>query len=55
MAKPVETVARRHTIAGATGNAPQMLGGPRGIFADVLFLQCPRRLDRIEIGRVGGR
>lgn len=45
-------MARRYAIARPPGHTAEMVNGARGVLADVLFLQGPRGLDGIEIGRV---
>ena len=46
-------MARGHAISCPTGHAAEVLSGARGVLADVLLLQRPRGLDRIEIRGVG--
>jgi hypothetical protein len=39
-------------IAGAASDAPEMVGRAGRVFANLLFLQRPRRFNRIQVGRV---
>src|SRR5215204_4529799 len=52
MRKPMTTMTGGDAIAGAASDAPEMVGGAGGVFADLLLLQRPRRFNRIEVWRV---
>lgn len=53
MRKPLAAVPGGNSISGPTGDSSQMFGGPRRVLPDVLFLQRPTGLDRVQIGRIG--
>jgi hypothetical protein len=53
MSEPLAAVAGRDAITSAADDPTQVVGGPRRVPAEMLFLERPARLDRIEVGRVG--
>ena len=53
MAKPLAAMARTDGVASAARDAAQGTGGPRSVLANPLLDQAPRRLDWVEVVRIG--
>src|SRR4051812_44981104 len=52
MCEPVATVPLRNAMPSSASDASKLVWLPRSDTANVLLLQRPARLDRIQVGRV---
>ena len=52
MSEPLVAMVGCDAIAGAAGHSAQVVGRARRVLAEMLFLESPAGLNRVEIGRV---